>query len=280
MVSFRLSVDRGEGMDRTTHEIKTVLQGDLPPIVQRWLTLSGRICWQLSDGMATGQLRTRAHSFLQALQRAVSDADDLGLGGVEYREAVQHLSFLAGWMAGQGFPISASIALCHGLRELLSSSEVTTNGQIFFRGLVIVVAEAHCAAQRQKSQAWHRQMIEKSQVVCFVRRDVVALFLVGDPDTQALDDAVGRLAMAAIMKDATSLVVDASGLVLSVDRTRETLEMTVSMLATHQSRLTRRVFFSGLSESEAVSIDSLLPAGFSGGYHADFAEALEAAEQI
>ena len=174
---------------------------------------------------------------MESLARALKDADSLALGEPIFREPIQHFAFLAGWMAGADLPISAAVALCHGLRE------VTGDVGVFYDWLVVVVAEAYSAGVEQAAEARHRQIIEKSQVVCALAERVVALFVVGDPDREALDDAIGRLMMLAVMRDARAIIIDAAGLL-----DHERLFLATSFVAEHRQALARRqVMISGVS---------------------------------
>jgi hypothetical protein len=209
-------------------------------IVDRWLAAARRRCWQLRVTRHPEQLRHRAAACLESLALSLKGADSLALGDAIFREPIQHFSFFAGWMAGVDLPVSAAVSLCHGLRE------VTVDGGAFYDWLVVVVAEAYVAGVEQAAEARHRQLIEKSQVVCILREGVVGLFLVGDPDREALDDAIGRLMMLAVMRDACVIVLDASGLA-DVD---QRMSLAVSFVAEHRQALaTREVLLSGVSES-------------------------------
>lgn len=214
-------------------------------IVDRWLEAARARCWQLRMTKHGQQLRLRCGACLESLAQGLRDADSLALGDPIFREPIQHFSFLAGWMAGVDLPVSAAVGLCHGLRE------ITGDAGAFYDWMVVVVAEAYAAGVEQAAEARHRQLIEKSQVVCILRDRVVGLFLVGDPDREALDDAIGRLMMLAVMRDARAIVLDAAGLA-DVD---QRMALAVSFVAEHRQALAaREVLLSGVSEPLAAAL--------------------------
>lgn len=219
-------------------ELRTALGDGRGEIVDRWMEATRVRAWQLRGRPIDPQLRERAAAALEALAEALQAADELALGAPVFRESVQLFSFLAGWMAGAAKSISAAVALCHALRDVLG-----VPAPYLYDALVVVVGEAYAAGIEQAAQARHRQIIEKSQVVCILRERVVGLFLVGDPDREALDDAVGRLMMLAVMRNASSVVLDASGLM-----TTKPLPLAVSFVAEHREALAhRQVLLSGVA---------------------------------
>lgn len=177
-------------------------------VLDRWLEYTVDNSWSLSTQMpAYSQLRERSAAFLTALKESLAGLDTLRVGGPELREPLQILTFTAGWMAGAGISIGTVVALCMGLRTALGHGVDGILAQ-----LLMAATEAHAAGVEQKAQARHRMIIAKSQVVCLLAANLPALFLVGDPEQAALDDAIGRLMMVAHMRDAEYIVVEASGL--------------------------------------------------------------------
>jgi len=159
-------------------------------VLERWLDAAAGHCWQLAPPRLFGELKDRAQPVLVALARGLASADTLEVGGPELREAFQHFSFLSGWMAGAELSISATVALCLGLRDLAGGDIGPLD-----EALVTTVVEAFAVGLRQSAKAHHRQVVEKSQVVVMLPGATSVLFLVADPDRHALDDAVGRLMM-------------------------------------------------------------------------------------
>jgi hypothetical protein len=157
----------------------------------------------------------RCGHFLRTLGQAVAFSPSLELGGAEFREAVQSLSFTAGWMAGAGLAMTDALGLVHSLEEVLATVRPVDDPSVprrFFEALSVVAAEAYCAALAQKAQARYRDAMEKVQLVSTLHPRLPCLFLVGEPDLQALDDAIGRLMMLAVMCEAKAVVIDATGL--------------------------------------------------------------------
>jgi anti-anti-sigma regulatory factor len=113
----------------------------------------------------------------------------------------------------------------------------------FFQALMVVVTEAHSASQIQKAQARHRDAMEKSQFVCNLHWRLPMLVLVGDPDRHALDDAVGRVMMLAVMREARAVVVDVSALIHPEVAGREAL----NILTDHSNSARVEVHLCGIS---------------------------------
>lgn len=188
--------------------------------------------WQLRA--RDDQLRMFTHRLepvLRSLTQALRSAERLELGGPEFREAVQLFSFFCGWTAGERLAVAAPLGVCHALERQLGGKPPE-----LFHGLQLVAMEAYAAGLEQQAQARHRQVIEKSQVVCALSSDTVALFLVGDPDRQALDEAIGRLMMLAVMREARAIVLDGSGLLAPDSEIPRALDF----LADHRAALLQR----------------------------------------
>ncbi|PIE18522.1 MAG: hypothetical protein CSA65_04350 [Proteobacteria bacterium] len=231
-------------------------------VIDRWLDATRARCWQLRVSKHGDQLRQRCQACLRSLTQALHEAESVALGDPIFREPIQHVSFLAGWMAGVDLPVSAAVGLCQGLRDL------TGEAGSFYDWLVVVVAEAYAAGVEQAADARHRQLIQKSQVVCILRDRVVGLFLVGDPDREALDDAIGRLMMLAVMRDASTIVLDAAGLA----DVEERMTLAVSHVAEHRQALaTRTVLLSGVSEPFAEALAQRVDLPLRGYERLDFA---------
>lgn len=215
-------------------------------LVSRWLEAASARSWQLRGAERLWpQLEERTKSFLEALRCSVEYAESLALGSPAFKEPIGLLSFLGGWMAGVGLPAGAAVALCHALQDVIGAG-----ANRFFESLVVVMAEAHAAGISQSAQARHRQVIEKSQVVVMLPGETAALFLVGDPDREALDDAVGRLMMLAFQRGARAVALDASGLI-----DREVLPTAVGFLAEHREALSDcRLLLAAVSSAEAEQL--------------------------
>lgn len=238
-------------MATALEQLRAALGDGRGEIVDRWMDATRERAWQLRGRPLDPQLRERAAAALEALAEALQATDELALGAPVFRESIQRFSFLAGWMAGAAKSISAAVALCHALRDVLGVS-----APYLYDALVVVVGEAYAAGIEQAAQAKHRQIIEKSQVVCILREGVVGLFLVGDPDREALDDAVGRLMMLAVMRNAKVVLLDASGLL-----TTKPLPLAVGFVAEHREALARReVLLSGIAPEtvEELTVGSSL----------------------
>jgi hypothetical protein len=198
----------------------------------------GRTEW---DGRQPQELlRERCGVFLQTLTETLKATPRLEIGTEAFREPVQILSFTAGWMAGDGLAITDALGLVHSLQAVLAGPPLT-----FFQSLAVVVSEAYAAAMSQKAQARYRDAMEKSQLVCLLHPSLPCLFLVGDPDLQAVDDALGRLMMLAVMRDAPAVIVDGSGL-FDPDKV---LRNICAMLSQRSTELPAKVCVSGASSS-------------------------------
>lgn len=153
-------------------------------------------------------LRQRCQHFLQTLAEAITHNGALEMGAPEFREPVQVLSFTAGWMAGGGLGIADTVALVNALADVLGPEPAR-----LYQTMMVVVTEAFMAAVEQKAEVHYRDVMEKSQLVCSLATNLPALFLVGDPDRRALDEAMGRVKMLAVMRQAPAVLVDCSGLI-------------------------------------------------------------------
>ena len=153
-------------------------------------------------------LRQRCQHFLQTLAEAISANGALEMGAPHFREPVQVLSFTAGWMAGGGLPIADAVALVDTLSEVLGPEPA-----LLYQGMMVVVTEAYMAAVEQQAEIRYRDAMEKSQLVCSLSTDLPALFLVGDPDRRAMDEALGRVKMLTVMRQSPVVLVDTSGLI-------------------------------------------------------------------
>jgi hypothetical protein len=201
--------------------------GDLDVLRRRWVGLLCQRSWRLRSADATTtsngpslleRLEDRCQNLLESLESSLAGAQDgvpqLATGADEYREAVQHLAFTAGWMAGEGLPISDAVVLVQTLQESLDLEAHDVAAQArFFQGLMVVVTESYAASLNQRAHAHYRDAMEKSQLVCDLYPQLPFLFLVGDPDRHALEDAVGRVMMLAAMHEAPAVVVDVGGLI-------------------------------------------------------------------
>lgn len=228
-------------------ELLGALDGDFDDLLERWMLETRQHSWHLrSSPHHADMLKERARMFLVSLMEALQATSNLAIGSPEFREPIKVLSFTAGWLAGIGLPVSAGLALCHALAVVLP-----VRADEFFRGLVVVVAEAYTAGVREKGQAEHRKVVRRSQVVCMLRRSVAALFLVGDPDSDVRSDAIGRLMMLALMRDATHVLIDGSGLV----DPRAELPKTLAMLRAHRDGMPKRsLVITGVSKELAHSL--------------------------
>lgn len=195
-------------------QIAVLLQSD--ELLSHWLDRVRRRSWTLRgrEGQLLDVLRERCGHVLRMLAQATVEATAFEAGAARFREAVQSLAFTAGWMEGVGLAVTDAVALVHALEEVLG--EAAASGppipHAFFEALEIVVSEAYCAALQQRGQARYRDAMEKSQLCALPHPRLPCLFLVGDPDLQALDDAIGRLMMLAVMCEARAVVIDGTGL--------------------------------------------------------------------
>jgi hypothetical protein len=237
--------------------------GDLLP---RWMDLLRSRSWKLrrsGDAATVAHLRERCGHFLESLGEALKIADTLRVGGPAFREAVQSLSFTAGWMAGIGLPVTDAVALVYALEEVLDWRQPR-----FFHSLMVVVTEAFAASLVQRERAHHRDVMEKSQVVCDLHPRLPGLFLVGDPDRQALEDAAGRVMMLAAMRDARVVLVDGSALLAP----ETALPVACPMLVEHGQAASVRVVIGGVSPLLARELRSA--AGGNLSFFETFAEAM------
>ena len=152
-------------------------------------------------------LEQRCQHFLETLAEAIDSNGALEMGAPEFREPVQALSFTAGWMAGGGLGVADTVALVNALADVLGPEPAR-----LYQTMTVVVTEAYMAAVEQRAEVRYRDAMEKSQLVCALATNLPALFLVGDPDRHALDEALGRVKMLAVMRQAPAVLLDGSGL--------------------------------------------------------------------
>ncbi|MCA9670502.1 MAG: hypothetical protein KC503_33125 [Myxococcales bacterium] len=195
-------------MSNPLASLQQALDGDHEALSWRWVEAIVQRTWQLrgQKGMQS-QLRERCANVLESLALIGEGTSSSELGSPVWRESLQRLSFAAGWMAGADLPVSAAAAMCFALRDAVGGQSCR-----FYEDLALVAVEAYNAGVKQQAAAVHRQIVEKSQVVCLLPDALPCLFLVADPDKQALDDAVGRLMMLAVVRDAGAFIVDCAGL--------------------------------------------------------------------
>ena len=165
-------------------------------------------------------LRQRCDHFLATLSDAMALHPRLELGAPAYREPVQTLSFTAGWMAGGGLGIGEAVELIHALKQVLGPDL-----EQLYQAMTVVVTEAFMAAVEQQAGVRYRDAMEKSQLVCSLSSRLSALFLVGDPDRRALDEALGRAKMLAVMRRSPAILVDGSALLHPEQALPEALQM-------------------------------------------------------
>jgi hypothetical protein len=228
------------------------LAADPEGLLARWIeALCGR-SWKLRACLQDGRspdtlelLRKRCRHFIDALERALKASTAFEVGSPEFREAVQCLSFTAGWMAGEGLPVTDAVGLVHGLEDALGWQQTS-----FFQALMVVVAEAYAASLVQREHGRFRDVMEKSQLVCAPHAKLPCLFLVGAPDRQALDDAVGRVMMLAVMRDARVVLVDGSALICP----EKALPQACQILTEHADAAAVRAMLSGAPPAVAIEI--------------------------
>lgn len=226
-------------MSEDLRALRQALAGDHQDLSWRWVDAVVSRTWQLrSEDALVPQLRERCANVLEAMALSINDAPSHQLGAPEWRETLQRLSFVSGWMAGADLPISTAPALCFALRDAVGGEPCR-----FYEDLTLVAVEAYNAGIKQQAAARHRQIVEKSQVVCLLGDKLPCLFLVADPDRQALDDAVGRLMMLAVVRDASAFIVDAAGLVDAEHTLREALPI----LADHRKHPPPRLLLSSVT---------------------------------
>jgi len=153
-------------------------------------------------------LRERCDHLLSALGSGLAQLERPSPGAPELREPIQLLSFTAGWMAGVGFHAGDALALVQALGSALGPRL----DQGLFEALEVTASESHQAAMGQAAEARYRDAMGKAQVVCSLGDARPCLFLVGEPDRPALDDAIGRLMTLAIMRGAKKVLVDCATL--------------------------------------------------------------------
>ncbi len=210
-------------------------------------------------------LEERCGQFLRALARGVGTVDHLAVGSPELREPIQILSFASGWMAGVGLGVSDVLVLVHGLEAVIDELPPT-----FFQSIQLAVCEAHRAAVAQEHQALYRDAMERAQVVCDLGGDTPCLFLVGDPDRQALDSAISRVMTLAVMRGASRLLVDCATLA----RPERTMPEAMAILLDYAKELPLALAVSGLDEEISSPLALLKESGVT--IHADIAGALAA----
>jgi hypothetical protein len=260
------------------------ITGDRGPVLDSWLAALSRRSWALRGILRSGEaasgagggsvvtralLRQRCEHFLTTLADGLQASERPELGTPQFREAVQSLSFTAGWMAGAGVRVADTVALVHSLGEVLEGalSEVQ-------EALVAVVSEAYMAAVEQRAQVRYRDTIEKCQLVCALHERLPGLFLVGDPDRRALDDAIGRLMMLALMREAPVVLVDGSGL-LAVE---QSLPQAAQILLEYNRETRLQVVLSGVPGALQKTLAEARGQGLS--MHEDLAEALNEAAPL
>ena len=227
-------------MEPKFEALRQALGRDREAMLDRWIASLTRRAWQIRRReREIAQLRERCANFIEALDRTLGQCSELSLGSVEWREPLHQLSFAAGWMAGVQMPVTAAVALGLGLRDALGAGP-----DALYEELTLVAAEAHNAGVRQQAAATHRDVIEKSQVVCTFRNKLPCLFLVGDPDRQAVDDAVARLMTIAVIREAPTMIVDASGLL----QPEVTLVQALGILADHRCEPPPQVLLSSVTK--------------------------------
>lgn len=233
-------------MPAELQQLAAVIQQQRTELAGRWVAELERRSWVLRaacrepadsgeggrsnarrPGPLTPRLLTqRCEHFLEALSAALSVAPRLEVGAPEFREPLQVLSFAAGWMAGVGFGVGDALALVQALEAVLGP-ELTH----FYQALLVVVAEAFLAAVAQQATVRYRDAVQRCQLVLSLGEGLPALFLVGDPDRQAVDHAVGRLLMLATMRGARTVCVDLSGISLAEAPLGEVLQILFDYLA-------------------------------------------------
>lgn len=209
-------------------------------LAQTWVGTLTKRCWHLQHPSAPVQeLVGRCGVFLEALAEALHACERIELGSVQLREPLKHFSFTAGWLLGADLPVGTAVELCHTLEETLGAGP-----KKLYRALVVVSTEAYVCGERQRAIMRHRQIIKKSQIVIPLSATTTALILVGDPDNEALEDAVSRLMMLTVMRCPDRLVVDLANI---QDQTPVVVSL-LKMLACHKQGLTdRKVLLSGLT---------------------------------
>ncbi len=197
-----------------------------------------------------GLLQERCAVFLELLFEGLKWNPRLEPGSTELREAIQSLSFLVGWLAGQHVPISEALLLVSALKKALTLEQET-----FYESLLVVVSESYLAAERQKATIRFQDVMEKCQLVCDLHFGVPLLFLVGEPDKQATNEALGRLMMLATIQDAKVVVVDCSHLLHPED----ILFKSLASLKEHCEEMVLHCMLSGIYEEMRGQLQKDLP---------------------
>ena len=198
-------------------------------------------------------LRERCDHLLLTLGEGLAQVGKASPGAPELREPIQLLSFTAGWMAGVGFQAGDALALVQALGVTLEPQV----GMDLTEALEVTACEAHQAAMAQSAEARFREAMSKAQVVCSLGDAAPCLFLVGEPDRSALDDAVGRLMTLAVMRGARRVLLDCATLA-SPERILPDL---VEILLGYLGEIRMEAVVSALPEELAESRRALEDAG-------------------
>ncbi|MCB9555467.1 MAG: hypothetical protein H6707_05135 [Deltaproteobacteria bacterium] len=178
-----------------------------PKLLARWRSEFATRAWL--PGPVGVQARARLDDLMdaivEALQRSAASSQVVALGQPEWREPLQQLSFVAGWMAGEGLPVSAALLLCKTLRDALGVGD-----KAWFEQLEAVVVDAHSFSQRDRAQLEHNRVVARAQVLCLIEPRLPLLFVVADPDRQALHEVIGRLMTVVATRACPTVVVDVS----------------------------------------------------------------------
>ena len=201
-------------MTEQCEQLKRAIEADEAEFVARWLSCLRRIVWPLGDGADTNeQLKQRCTSILSALRETLDAETIEPLGEPQWRETLQLFGFTAGWMAGEGMPVSMALGLVSALEEVSNARATLVVGRVdLFRQLQLASVDAYARCAQQQADARLRALVERSQVVCELPRRLPALFLVGEPDRGAIESAVGRLATLSVMTQSPVVVVDSAAL--------------------------------------------------------------------
>ncbi len=238
--------------------------------LQLWLRAVEKRAWTLHLDSATSkvslaELRPSCAKFLVTFSKAILAAPALELGALEFREPIQTLTFMAGWMAGKGATLTDVLGLVHGLNDIMS-------GPLhLFQAIEVAVGEAFTVAIRQKEYDHYTEVTAKSQLVFALHSQLPCAFLVGEPDRWALEDVIGRLLMLALMHGTPVIVVDVSGVVSP----EMIIERLLTLLSRENREVTAHAILSGLPPRLIPQVASALPEGVS--LQDDLDQALEEA---
>jgi hypothetical protein len=140
-------------------------------------------------------------------------------GAADVREVEKAAAFLGGRMAAEnvsGFDVAAVFT---ALRDALSPYCPGAAGEVhaFIEWLTVLALDALVTARERALLERTREELERGTPVVLVAPDVAAVFLIGRPDSLALDTIFGRLMLRVARIGARAVIIDVTGLASGVD---------------------------------------------------------------